>query len=118
MTTLLIVLASLLLVFLLYRFLKYVFVVYTVLACLFVLGIPVAFFDLELGVNLCLWSALGCAIVFFVSCAAVFVSGIFTLLVVAPLVGIWASVKLWRFELDDSWRNSVNTKDGAPMRKI
>lgn len=104
MTTLLVFLAAILVLALIIKFAKYLIAVYILLASICILGFPIAFFDLDLGIAIILWSALACAVLFFTACIAGILSGIFTVFVIAPLAGIWLSVKLALFKMDHSWK--------------
>lgn len=99
MTVFLTVCVSLLVLALVVRFFKYFAALYVLLACACISGVPIAFFDLELGVSVFLWSALGCAALFFGTVLAGAVSALFAGFFLGPIAGALAAFKLAGFKL-------------------
>lgn len=100
MTVFLTVSVSLLVLALVVRFFKYFAALYVLLACACISGIPMAFFDLDLGVSVFLWSALGCAVLFFGTVLAGAVSALFAGFLLGPVAGAFAAFKIASFKME------------------
>lgn len=96
MTVFAVLLSSVLFLFLLVRFFKYLAALYVLLASLCLLGVPVALFDLDLGITMVLWSALGCAVLFFGTVIAAFVTAVFAV----PVGGVVTAFKIASFKME------------------
>lgn len=91
-------LLSLLVIYLLFRFAKYVIGVYLILCGVFALSIPIMFYSLELGIDIMLWSALLIICMYLLTIISGFIGALISGLVVAPFLTMWLGIKVMLFK--------------------
>lgn len=93
MITLLIVLGSLAFLFLIVRFIRYVFPLYVMLCAALLLSFPLMVFDPHMGSMVFAWSLAIILVLFLATLLAGAVTGVFALFVALPITAIAASVR-------------------------
>lgn len=93
MSYLAIILVSFLVVFIVIRFAKYSIPLYLILCAGVILGICIAFFNLDLGVKIAAWSAALAACFFFLFAISGIITGMISLFVLGPIALIWSAIK-------------------------
>jgi len=93
MTTLIIVTLSALVLYLLYKFGKYVMGAYMALCGIFLLSFPIMFLDLDFGAKIMVWSLLCILGLFLVTIASGFVGVLIAQFIVMPLSMMWMGLK-------------------------
>lgn len=93
MIVLLVSIASILVLYCLYRFFKYIFVIYVILCSVLLLSFPLMIIDLDLGAIVAVCSFILIVSVFLLTLISGFVGTLLYLFILGPVSMTWMSIK-------------------------